>query len=47
MLKTFNLNPYFNLNPLDHDKCKKVQDFLTFIYKNGVIPTINKPIRVG
>ena len=35
----------FNLNLLDHDKNKKVRDFLNLIYQNGMIPTINKPTR--
>ena len=36
----------FNLNLLDHDKNKKVRDFLNLIYQNGMIPTINKPTSV-
>ena len=36
----------FNLNLLDHDTNKKVQDFLNLIYQNNLIPTINKPTRV-
>ena len=36
----------FNLNLLDHDTNKKVQDFLSLIYQNNLIPTINKPARV-
>ena len=36
----------FNLNLLDHDKNKKVRDFLNLIYQNGMILTINKPSRV-
>ena len=36
----------FNLNLLDHDKNKKVRDFVNVIYQNGMIPTINKPTRV-
>ena len=35
----------FNLNLLDHDKNKKVLNFLNLIYQNGMIPTINKPTR--
>ena len=33
----------FNRNLLDYEKCKKVQEFLNFIYENSMIPTINKP----
>ena len=36
----------FNLNLLDHESNKKVHDFLNIIYRNGMIPTINKPTRV-
>ena len=36
----------FNLNLLDHDSNKKVHDFLNIIYRNSMIPTINKPTRV-
>ena len=36
----------FNLNLLDHDKNKKVKDFFNLIYQKGMIPTINKPVRV-
>ena len=32
----------FNLNLLDHESNKKVHDFLNIIYRNGIIPTINK-----
>ena len=32
----------FNLNLLDHDSNKKVYDFLNIIYRNSMIPTINK-----
>ena len=44
--KTFHITGYFNLNLLDHDTNKKVQNFLNLVYKNGMIPTINKPTRV-
>ena len=37
----------FNLNLLDHNTNKKVQDFLNLIYQNSLIPTINKPTRVS
>ena len=36
----------FNMNLLDYEKCKKVQEFLNLIYENSMIPTINKPTRV-
>ena len=36
----------FNLNLLDHESNKKVHDFLNIIYRNDMIPTINKPTRV-
>ena len=36
----------FNLNLLDHDTNKKVQDFLNLIYQNNLIPAINRPKRV-
>ena len=36
----------FNLNLLDHDTNKKVQNFLNLIYQNCLIRTINKPTRV-
>ena len=36
----------FNLNLLDHNTNREVQSFLSLIYQNGMIPTINKPTRV-
>ena len=36
----------FNLNLLHHESNKKVHEFLNIIYRNGMIPTINKPTRV-
>ena len=36
----------FNMNWLDYEKCKKVQEFSDFAYENSMIPTINKPTRV-
>ena len=36
----------FNLNLLDHNTNRKVHNFLSLIYQNGMIPTINKPTRV-
>ena len=35
-----------NLNVVDHDTCKKVQNFLNLLYQNNVISIINKPTRV-
>ena len=37
----------FNLNLLDCENCKKVQDFLKLVYQNGMISTTNKPTRVA
>ena len=31
----------FNMNLLDYEKCKKVREFLNFMYENSMIPTIN------
>ena len=36
----------FNLNLLDHNTNRKIHNFLSLIYQNGMIPTINKPTRV-
>ena len=36
----------FNLNLQDHNTNRKVHNFLSLIYQNGMIPTINKPTRV-
>ena len=36
----------FNLNLLDHNANRKVYNFLSLIYQNGMIPTINRPTRV-
>ena len=36
----------FDLNLLDHESNKKVDDFWHVIYRNGMIPTINKSTRV-
>ena len=40
--KNYHIAGDFNLNLLNHDKNKKVQDLLNLIYQNGIIPTINK-----
>ena len=44
--KLFHIAGHFNLNLLDHDTNRKVQRFLNIVYRNGMIPTINKPTRV-
>ena len=44
--KKFYIARDFNLNVLDHDNCKKVQNFLNLLYQNNMIPIINKPTRV-
>ena len=36
----------FNINLLDFDKSKKVQNFVNLMFRFGMIPTINKPTRV-
>ena len=37
----------FNLNILDHNTNRKVQNVLSVIYHNGMIPTINQPTTVS
>ena len=44
--RLFHIAGNFNLNLLDHDANRKVQRFLNIVYRNGMIPTINKPTRV-
>ena len=44
--KKFHITGDFNLNVLDHDNCKKGQNFLILLYQNNTIPIINKPTRV-
>ena len=44
--KNYHIPGEFSPNLLDHDKNKKVQDFLNLFYQNGMIPTIKKPARV-
>ena len=50
--KTKNLNKIyhiaggFNLNVPDHDKNRKVQDFLNLTFYNGLMSTINYSTRV-
>ena len=36
----------FNINHLDFDKNKRVQNFVNLMFRFGMIPTINKPTRV-
>ena len=42
-LKPFHTAGDFNLNILDHDKSRKVHNFLNLLYQNGMMPTISKP----
>lgn len=44
--KMYHIAGGFNFNILDHENCKKVQDFFNKLYQNGMIPTINNPARV-
>ena len=44
--RLFHIADDFNLNLLDHDTNRKMQRFLNIVYRNGIIPTINKPTRV-
>ena len=36
----------FNINVLDFNESKMVQNFVNLIFRHGLIPTINKPTRV-
>ena len=36
----------FNINVLDFNERKMVQNFVNLIFRHGLIPTINKPTRV-
>ena len=36
----------FNLNVLDFEQNKKVQNFVNLMFQFGLIPSINKPTRV-
>ena len=36
-----------DLNLLNHDKNRKILNFLNLIYQNGMIPTIKKPTRAS
>ena len=44
--KNYHIAEDFNLNLLDHDNNKKVQDFFNLKYESDMIPIINKPTRV-
>ena len=48
--KNSNKNVYivgdFNLNLLDQSLNKKVRNYLSLIYQNSFLPTVNKPTRV-
>ena len=37
----------FNMNVLDHEYNRKVKSFFDLMYQPNLIPTINKPTRVG
>ena len=36
----------FNINVLDFNESKTVQNFVNLMFRHGFIPTINKPTRV-
>ena len=44
--KSFHIAGDFNLNLLDHEHCKRIQNFLNLLFENNMIPIINKPTRV-
>ena len=44
--KKFHIGGDFNLNVLDHDNCKNVQNFLNLLYQNNMTPIINKLTKV-
>ena len=44
--RQFHVAGDFNLNVLDHEIFRKVQQFLNITFENGKIPIINKPFRV-
>ena len=44
--KHLHIAGHFNLNLLDHESKKKMHNHLNIIYRNDMIPTKNKPIRV-
>ena len=37
---------YFNSNGLDFNESKMVQNFVSLMFRHGLIPTVNKPTRV-
>ena len=37
----------FNINAFNYEQNKKAQSFFNLIYRYNMIPTINKPTRVG
>ena len=37
---------YFNMNLLDFEQNKKVQNFLNIMFDHSMMPVINKPTRV-
>ena len=45
-LKPFHITDDINLNVLDHDKRSKVRNLLNLLYKNDMIPTINRATEV-
>ena len=44
--KLFHIAGDYNLNLLGHNTNRKAQRFLNIVYRNDMIPTINKPNRV-
>ena len=36
----------FNINVLDFEQKKKIQNFGNFMFQFGLVPTINKPTRM-
>ena len=42
----FHIAGDLTLNVLDHDNCKKMENFLNLLYQNNMIPIINKSTRV-
>ena len=44
--KDLHITGDFNLNLLDHERNKKMHNVLNIIYRNHMIPTINKLTRV-
>ena len=41
----FHIAGDFNLNVLDLDNCKKIQNFPNLLYHNNMIPMTNNPTR--